>query len=427
MYKIEKLEKNKVKITMEFSKEEWENFVEQSYEENKGKFNIQGFRKGKAPRRVIEKNYGDSIFFEDAVDIAFTSTYRTILKEEKEFNPIDEPEIKIDSFLPEKGLTMSCEVEVMPEFELGKYTGLEVKKATGEVSEEKIEKELKQVQERQARFVDVERDAKMGDIATIDFAGSVDGVLFDGGSATDYRLELGSKSFIDTFEEQVAGMKIGESKDVKVKFPENYGSEELAGKDAVFAVTLKKVEEKQLPEINDEFASNVSEFETLADYKADIRKHLEESLKVRLEREDENNLINAVVNNTEVEIPECLVERQLDMFVRDFETRLNYQGMKLDDYLKYLNVTVEQMREERKEQAKETVKTRLVLEKLIIKENLNVTQEEVDAKLQEFADKYKKSLEDYKKSMGEKNLIYFENDILMDKVIKFLKENNKLA
>ncbi|MBR1984540.1 MAG: trigger factor, partial [Clostridia bacterium] len=359
--------------------------------------------------------------------IAFTSTYRKILKEEKEFNPIDEPEIKIDSFLPEKGLTMSCEVEVMPEFELGKYTGHEVKKATGEVSEEKIEKELKQVQERQARFVDVERDAKMGDIATIDFAGSVDGVLFDGGSATDYRLELGSKSFIDTFEEQVAGMKIGESKDVKVKFPENYGSEELAGKDAVFAVTLKKVEEKQLPEINDEFASNVSEFETLADYKADIRKHLEESLKVRLEREDENNLISAVVNNTEVEIPECLVERQLDMFVRDFETRLSYQGMKLEDYLKYVNMTVEQMREERKEQAKETVKTRLVLEKLIIKENLNVTQEEVDARLQEFADKYKKSLEDYKKSMGEKNLIYFENDILMDKVIKFLKENNKLA
>ena len=427
MYTLEKQEKNKVKITMNFSKEEWEGFVEQSYEENKNKFNIQGFRKGKAPRRVIEKNYGDSIFFEDAVDIAFTSTYRQILKEEKDFSPIDEPSIKIDSFVPETGLVISCEVEVMPEFELGAYTGLKVKKAVGEVSEEKIEKELKQVQERQARFVEVERPAKMGDIATIDFAGSVDGVLFEGGSANDYRLELGSKSFIDTFEEQVAGMNIGETKDIKVKFPENYGSKELENKDAVFVVTLKKVEEKQLPEINDELASNVSEFDTLEDYKADIRKHLEESLHAKLEREDENNLIAEVVKNTEVEVPECLIERQLDMFIRDIETRLSYQGLKFEDYLKYLDTTVEKLKEERKEQAAETVKTRLVLEKLIIKENLTVSQEEVDAKLKEFADKYKKSLEDYKKSMGEKNLAYFENDILMDKVIKFLKENNQLV
>ncbi|MBQ3493913.1 MAG: trigger factor, partial [Clostridia bacterium] len=281
--------------------------------------------------------------------------------------------------------------------------------------------------ERQARFVEVEREAKNGDFVVIDFSGSVDGVKFDGGTAEDYRLELGSHTFIEGFEDQLVGMKVGETKDVNVTFPEEYHAENLKGKPAVFECKLKKVEEKQLPELNDEFASNVSDFETLDEYKADIRKHLEENLKMRLERENENNLIEAVVKGSTVEVPEVLVERQLDMFMQDFSYRLAYQGIKFEDYLKYANVTEKELRDERREQATETAKTRLVLEALVKKEGLEVSAEELDAKLLESATKYKKSLEDYKKSMGEKNIAYVENDILMKKLLKLLTENNKLV
>ena len=422
MYTLEKVEKNKAKITITISKEEWEGYVQKSYEDNCSKFNIQGFRKGKAPRRVIEKNYGENVFFDDAFDYAFGDNYREVFKNEKDFDPINQPDVSIKSF-DDNGLVVEAVVELMPEVKLGEYKGTKVKKATGEVDDEKVEKELKQVQERQARFVDVEREAKLGDIATIDFSGSVDGVKFDGGTAEDYRLELGSKSFIDTFEEQIVGMNLGQSKDVNVTFPTEYHEPSLAGKPAVFAVTLKKLEEKQLPELNDEFADNVSEFSTLEEYKADIKKHLQASLEKKLERENENKLIEAVVSTATLEVPEVLVERQLDLFLRDFEQRLMYQGLKLEDYAKYMNVTVEELRNQNRDQAVEAVKTRLALEQLVKEEGLTVTEAEVDAKLEETAKKYNKTLEEYKKSLGDKHLAYFENDILMDKVIKFLKEN----
>lgn len=425
MYTAKKLEKNQYEIKITLTHDEWESYVEKSYEKNKGKFNIEGFRKGKAPRRVIEKNYGENVFYDDALNDAFTAEYHNALDNEKDIEPIANPDIKIDKF-DEDGLVLTAIVDVTPEVKLGAYKGLTVKKATGEVDEQKVEKELNQVRERQARFVSVEREAKDGDYVVIDFEGSVDGVKFEGGSAKDYRLGLGSHTFIEGFEDQIVGMKIGEERDINVVFPEDYQAENLKGKPAVFKITLNKVEEKQLPELNDEFASNVSEFETLEEYKQDIRKHLEENLKARLQREDENSLIEAVVKGSEVEVPNVLVERQLDMFVQDFEYRLAYQGIKLDDYLKYANVTIEQLRDERREQATETVKTRLVLEALVKAENLEVTQEELDEKLNESATKYKKSLEDYKKSMGEKHIAYVENDILMKKLLKLLTENNTL-
>ena len=387
MYTLEKVEKNKAKITITITKEEWEGYVQKSYEENCSKFNIQGFRKGKAPRRVIEKNYGENVFFDDAFDYAFGDNYREVFKNEKDFDPINQPDVSIKSF-DDNGLVVEAIVELMPEVKLGEYKGTKVKKATGEVDDEKVEKELKQVQERQARFVDVEREAKLGDIATIDFSGSVDGVKFDGGTAEDYRLELGSKSFIDTFEEQIVGMNLGQSKDVNVTFPAEYHEPSLAGKPAVFAVTLKKLEEKQLPELNDEFADNVSEFSTLEEYKADIKKHLQASLEKKLERENENKLIEAVVSTATLEVPEVLVERQLDLFLRDFEQRLMYQGLKIEDYAKYMNVTVEELRNQNREQAVEAVKTRLALEQLVKEEGLTVTEAEVDAKLEETAKKY---------------------------------------
>ena len=292
--------------------------------------------------------------------------------------------------------------------------------------DEEVDKELNQSRERQARYVEVERESKDGDYVVIDFTGYTDNKAFEGGAAQDYRLKLGSHTFIEGFEDQLVGLKKGDKKDVKVTFPVDYFSEDLKGKDAIFDVTVKKVEEKTLPPLDDEFASNVSEFETLADYKADIRKHLEENLQARLKREDENNIIETIVKSSEVEIPDVLVERQLDSFIEDFSMRLSYQGYKLEDYLKQANVTEEELREERREQAKDVVKTRLVLETIVKQEKLDVTDKELDEKLAETAQKYGKTLEEYKKNLGDRNIAYIQNDILMQKLLSLLTNSNTL-
>lgn len=425
MYTSKKLDKNMYEITITVSKNEFEKYVEHSYEENKGKFNIEGFRKGKAPRAMIEKNYGSTVFYDDAIDHLFSHEYSDALAKETKIVPVANPEIRIDKF-DDNGIVLVATVQSVPDVKLGAYKGLEIKKATGEVKDEQVEKEINQARERQARYVEVEREARDGDYVVIDFTGFVDGKEFEGGKAENYRLKLGSHTFIEGFEDQVIGMKVNEERDVKVTFPQEYFSEALKGKPAVFKVKLHKVEEKVLPDVDDEFASNVSEFETLAEYKADIKKHLQENLDARLKREDENNIIEAVVKASEVEIPEVMVENQLDMFIQDFATRLSYQGYKLEDYLTQMNMTEKDLRDERREQAKETVKTRLVLEQIVNEEKLDVTDEELDKKLSEMADKYKKSLDDYKKSLGERNIAYFKNDILMNKLLKLLTENNKL-
>ena len=426
-YKITKKEKNNYEVEITISAEEWENAVEATYQADKNRFSVQGFRKGKAPRKVIEKNYGEMVFFDGAFERAFSEEYGKFLDENKDFEPIIQPDVKIDKFGKE-GLVVTASVAGVPEVKLGAYTGLTVKKECKKATKKEVEDELKMVAERSARFVDASDDeAKMGDFATIDFVGMVDGEIFEGGSATNYRLELGPKSFIDTFEDQIVGMKVGDNKDVNVTFPANYGAENLQNKPAVFKVTLEKIERKQLPEINDAFASNVSEFETLEDYKKDIEKRMNIKKEQEAERKLENDLIEKIVDASEVEVPEILIERQLDMFIKDLEARLSYQGLKLDEYLGYLETDVQKLREERKEQAKQSCKTRLVLEELIKKENLYVTDEELNAKLQEMADLYKKDLEEYKKTLDNNTVAYFENDILMKKLLDFLKANNTIA
>lgn len=426
-YKITKKEKNNYEVEITISAEEWENAVEATYQADKNRFSVQGFRKGKAPRKVIEKNYGEMVFFDGAFERAFSEEYGKFLDENKDFEPIVQPDVKIDKFGKE-GLVVTASVAGVPEVKLGAYTGLTVKKECKKATKKEVEDELKMVAERSARFVDASDDeAKMGDFATIDFVGMVDGEIFEGGSATNYRLELGSKSFIDTFEDQIVGMKVGDNKDVNVTFPANYGAENLQNKPAVFKVTLEKIERKQLPEINDAFASNVSEFETLEDYKKDIEKRMNIKKEQEAERKLENDLIEKIVDASEVEVPEILIERQLDMFIKDLEARLSYQGLKLDEYLGYLGTDVQKLREERKEQAKQSCKTRLVLEELIKKENLYVTDEELNAKLQEMAELYKKDLEEYKKTLDNNTIAYFENDILMKKLLDFLKANNTIA
>ena len=425
MFTLEKGDNNKYKIVISADKNAWEEFINQAYEENKNKFTVQGFRKGKAPRKVIEQNYGSTIFFDDALDKLFYQEYANILEQHKEIIPVDNPQISIDKF-DDNGIVLLVEIQSVPEVVLGQYKGLEVEGAKGEVDNKQIEDEINQQRDKLARFVEVERPAKLGDFATIDFVGSIDGVKFDGGSAEDYRLELGSHSFINGFEEQIVGMNIGEKKIINVKFPDDYFSENLKGKPAEFEVILNKLEEKELPKLDDEFASNVSEFETLKDYREDIKKHFEESLKIKIKRENENKIIDLIVKNSNVEIPQCMIDNELDKFIKDFETRLSYQGVKLDEYLTHVGMNLEQLKKDRTDMVKETIKTRLVLEKIIQVENLNISEEELNDKLTEIASKYKKSLEDYKKSLGERELIYFENGILMEKLTSFLTKENKI-
>ena len=428
MYEIVKNENNQAEIKITLNKQEWNAYVEKAYQANKGKFNIQGFRKGNAPKSIIEKNYGESVFYDDALDMAINDEYYACLMANQNLEVIDQPQIKIDSF-DENGVVITATVALLPEVKLGEYKGLTIESYKEEVNEEKVEKELNQARERVARFVESAEgsEAKMGDFVSIDFTGSVDGVEFDGGKAENYRLELGSKSFIDNFEEQIVGMKVGEERDIKVTFPADYPSEDLKGKESVFKIVLHKIETKELPELNDEFASNTSEFETLEEFKADIRKHLQETVDQKIKRENENKLMEKAVENSCVEIPNVLIERQLDMFVRDFEMRLSYQGLKLADYLSYTQQTEAQLRDSYKEQAEKSVKTRLVLEAIIKAEGLDITNEEVDAKLAETAKKYNKTLEEFKANMNENNIAYIKNDILMDKLVDFLTKNNTIS
>ena len=424
-YKIRSKEKNNLEVEILISQEKWEESIQKSYEETKGKYSVQGFRKGKAPRKVIEKQYGEGVFFDYALEIAFADEYNKFLDENLDIEPISQPDVKIEKFEKE-GIVLVATAPLMPEVKLGSYKGLTVEKGKEKVKKEDVEAELNNVAQRQARFVECNEEAKMGDFATIDFVGSVDGKIFEGGTAQGYRLELGSHSFIDTFEDQIVGMKVGDGKDVNVKFPENYHEKTLAGKPAVFKVTVQKIEKKEVPEINDEFASNVSEFENLEDYKKDIEKRLNEKVEKEKERNVENELIAKIVEGSEVEIPEILIERQLDIFVKDLETRLSFQGIKMEEYLDYLGTTVEEIRKERKDQAKETVKTRLVLEELVKKENMIVSEEELNKVLEETATKYKKTVEEYKKSLDNRTIAYYQNDILMKKLLDFLKTNNNI-
>lgn len=424
-YKIRSKEKNNLEVEIVISEKKWEESLQKAYEETKNKYSVQGFRKGKAPRKVIEKQYGESVFFDYALEIAFADEYNEFLDKNLEIEPIAQPDVRIEKF-EKSGIVLVASAPLMPEVELGSYTGLTVERGKEKVKKSDVEAELKSVAERQARFVESTKPAGLGDFATIDFAGSVDGEIFEGGTAQGYRLELGSHSFIDNFEDQLVGTTVGEEKDVNVTFPENYHEKSLAGKKAVFKVVVQKIEKKEIPEITDEFAANVSEFENLEDYKKDIEKRLSQKLEQEKERKVENDLLEKIVEASKVEIPEILIERQLDIFIRDLETRLSFQGLKLEEYLDYVGTNVSDLRKERREQAEQTVKTRLVLEALVKKENMVVSEEELDSALKETAERYKKTVEEYKKSLDDRTIAYYQNDILMKKLLDFLKSNNNI-
>ena len=428
-YTKKQLKDNKYEVTMTLDAKEWEDAVEQAYQKNKGKFSVQGFRKGKTPRRVLEKTYGENLFYEDAIDGSFYRYYFDVLSKEKEIQPVAAPDLDIKEISKEKGLTLVVTIQCKPDVEMGEYKGLTIKAQPVKVTKKDVDAEIDKAVKSQVKFVEVkDRAVKDGDIATIDFSGSIDGVKFEGGTATDYDLEIGSHSFIDNFEEQLIGLKVGESKDVKVNFPENYHQESLKGKPAVFAVTVKAIKEKKYPEINDELASSVSEFETVEAWKKDIEAKLKERLTKEAERKQENDLVEAVVANCKVTVPDVMVEQQIEDYIEDFARSLSYQGLSLEGYLAYTGSTIDQLKESRREDAKKTVKTRLVLEQIIEKEKLAVTEEDVEKKYNErvLGEEKAKTIEEIKKEMGPEQFAYFQNSLLLNKMITFLKKNNNL-
>lgn len=418
------LEDKRIEITITLDEKEWEDAVEAAYEKNKGKYSIQGFRKGHVPRKVLEKTYGEGVFYEDAIDGCFYRYYLEVLQKESSIKPVDAPSLSIEK-IGKEGLTIVATVYNKPEVTLGAYTGLDVKKSPVKVTKEQVDDRIHEFVESRARYVEVsDRPVQMGDMTTIDFEGSVDGVKFEGGSSKDYDLEIGSHSFIDTFEDQIVGMNIGDKRDVKVTFPEEYPAENLKGKPAVFEVTLKAIKAKVLPELNDEFVAEASEFNTVEELRADYEKKLTNEAEHEAEHEFENKLIEKAVDNATVDIPQIMVDQQADDYIREFEYRLSYQGLKLDDYLKYANTTIDELKASRMEDAKKTVKTRLVLEAIVNKENISVEDKDIEDKFNEHRKGNEKKIEDIKKELGNEQLAYMENGILVNKLLKFLKENN---
>jgi len=419
-------QKGKAVINFTVTKEEWDLAVEDAYQKNKNKYSLKGFRKGHVPKNVLESTFGKDLFIEEAFNLAFPKYYNEVLDKHTEIFPVDRPEINFDT-LDDKGLKFSVTVITKPEVELGKYKGHKVKKVAVKVTDKDIMEELTRVQERNARMVDVDRSVENGDEVLIDYSGSVDGVKFEGGTAEKQTLVIGSKSFIPGFEEQLIGMKKGEEKDINVKFPDEYRAENLKGKDSVFHIKLHEIKFKELPKIDDEFAKDVSEFDSLDEYKADIRKNLTEEKTKKAEMEDENALVEMIVKEAKVDVPNAMIETQIDAYVEDFGYTLMYQGLNLDDYLKYTNTTKEKLRETYREKAQVGVKTRLVMEAIIKAEDIKADAKSVEAKLKQLAKEINQDYKEYKQTISEQHLDYIKNQVLTDKLIAFLKTENTIA
>lgn len=423
-YKLKTLEDKRIELTINVDKKEWDDALEHAYESTKGKYAVQGFRKGHAPRKVIEKTYGDTVFYDEAIDNCFYRYYFEVLSKEKTLEPVAAPDVNI-SKIDDSGLELVVKILNKPEVTLGSYKDLTVEKEKVEVTDHDVEHELEHMREHRVKFVEVDRAIKNGDTATIDFSGSVDGVKFDGGTATDFDLEIGSHSFIDNFEDQLVGLKKGDKKDVNVTFPKEYHAEDLKGKPAVFEVEIKSVKERVLPELNDAFADETSEFSTLAELKEDLKKKITARKEREVASKQESKLIDMIVDASTVEVPQVMVDNQVEDYIKDFEYRLQYQGLSLDGYLQYAGTTLDALKESRKEDAKKTVKTRLVLEQILKNENITVTEKDIEEKFNEKADK-KKSIKEIKKTLGEEQYNYMENSLLLNKLMTFLKTNNKL-
>lgn len=424
-YTVDKNEKE-AKIAIKIDSAEWEESLEHVYQHNKHNYSLPGFRKGKVPRKALEKVYGASVFFEDTFNEVFSKAYGEVLSKEKEIEPIDVPDVKVDEMGEDGTISVTATVPVKPQVKLGEYTGLKIEVSSPEVTDHDIEHELYHLRERASRKVNVnDRAAKSGDIVNINFSGSVDGVKFEGGTAEKYELEIGSHTFIEGFEDQIIGMNLEQTKDINVKFPDDYNAEQLKGKPAVFEVKLNEIFVKEIPEADDKFAKDTSAYETLEEYKKSIKEKLLGAKQRNCDTEKENKLIQKIAEQTKIDLPEVMIEHQTEHMIEDITTRLKYQGMTFDQYLKYLNSDLNKFKADHREDAEKAVITRLAVEEIIKKENLIVTQEEINAKIDEYAQKSKKTDKEYLDSMGDKQYDYLINELTMNKLLTFLKSKNE--
>ena len=425
LIKNEQVEKNTVKLTIEIDKETFEKAIEKSYKKNVKQITLPGFRKGKAPRKLIEKYYGEGVFYEDAVNFVCPEAYEFAVKESG-IEPVDRPEIDIDDIGNDKALVLTATVTVKPEVTLGEYKGVKCEKIVYETKDEDIEAEIKNVQEQNARLVAVEdRKVEKGDITVIDFEGFTDGVAFEGGKGTNHTLEIGSGQFIPGFEDQLIGAEIGVETEVNVTFPEEYHSEALKGKPAVFKVTVKEIKVKELPELDDDFAKDVSEFETLEEYKNSIKERLDKSNEARTKAEFENKLVEAVSEASEADIPQCMIDNRIEDMIKEFGYRLSSQGLNMEQYMQITGTTVDSFKEQFKDQATAQVKSNLVLEKIAKVENIEVTDEDLEAELAQMAEMYGMELDKVKTLVGDNEKESMKEDIKLKKAVAIIAENAK--
>lgn len=423
--KVEKTDnKNELKLEFTVAAEKFEDAMKKVYFQTAKYFNIPGFRKGKAPMKIVEKYYGESIFYEDAFNEILKEEYDKELRE-NDITAVSYPEFDIKQMEKGKDLIFTATVQVKPEVKLGKYKGIELKKVEYNVKDEDIDHELGHMQERNSRIVTVEdKPVEKGNIAVIDFEGFVDEKAFEGGKAEGYELEIGSNTFIPGFEDQIVGMKAGEEKDVKVKFPDEYFSKDLAGKDATFKVKVNEIKKKELPELDDDFAKDVSEFDTLKELKASIKEKLEKENEEKVKFETQDAAVKNVCDNTEIDIPSGMIDSEIDNMVNDMKSRLQYQGLTLDNYLKMVGKTEQEFRKDYEEQAKEAVKSRLVIEAIVKAEKIEADDKDITAKIEEMAKNYGREAKDLEENEALKN--YIKGSLETEKAIEFVVKNAKI-
>ena len=419
---VEKLEKNMAKLTIEVSAEDLDKAMEKAYQKQKSRISLPGFRKGKAPRKMIESMYGKGVFMEDAVNSLVPQEYTKALGE-CDLEIVSQPEINVTQMEPGKALIFTADVAVKPEVTLGDYKGVEVPKSEITVTDEEVDAEVKKEQDKNARTVAVEdRAAANGDITTIDFEGFVDGVAFEGGKGTDYALTLGSGTFIPGFEDQLVGANTGDHVEVKVTFPEEYQAKELAGKEAVFQCDVKKIETKEVPELDDEFAKDVSEFDTLAEYKEDVKKKLTEKKEKEARTAKENAAVDKAIENAQMDIPELMTKTECRQMMDDFSRRMQQQGLSMDQYFQFTGQSMDKMMEDMKPQALKRIQTRLVLEKVAEAENIQPSEEEITEEIQKMADAYKMEADKIREAIGESGLEQMKKDMAVQKAVTVIAD-----
>ena len=419
-------ENNRAKFTMDFTAEEFEAAVVKAYQDSKDKFNIDGFRKGKAPRSIIEKHFGEGVFFEDAINNLFQTAYPEALNE-LDLEVIDSPQADFSEIGKGKPLTVTIDVAVYPVVEVKDYKGIEVEQVDPEVTEEDVDRDIEAMRKRNSRMVVADRPVENGDTVILDYAGFVGDEQFQGGTAENQELKIGSGMFIPGFEEQLIGVKAGESKDVVVTFPEEYQAKELAGKEATFKCTVHEVKFEELPELDDEFAKDVSEFDTLAELRDDARARILESVKLQCENEAKDKVIAQVYENNKIEAPATMVADEMDRMIQELEQQMRYQGLNIQQYLQFTGSTLDDFRNEIKPEAEKRVATRIVLRSIGDVENVEVTDEDLDKELQRMSEAYNTDPENIKKMLGEENLAFFRKDIALTKVMDMLYNEAKIT